>query len=44
MTYSAIGDDSTPDFFQVNSATGDVFLTQSVVSDMADSYRVRLEL
>ncbi|XP_041364041.1 cadherin-23-like [Gigantopelta aegis] len=42
VVYSAIGDDSAPSFFQVNGATGDVYMTQSIVSDTATSYRLRV--
>ncbi|KAL3878042.1 hypothetical protein ACJMK2_035678, partial [Sinanodonta woodiana] len=42
LSYSIIGDDSAPNFFDINSTTGIVTLRTSVQSDTIAAYRLRL--
>ena len=38
VTYSVIGDDDAPNYFQIDSATGQIRVRQSLLSDSASQY------
>ncbi|RUS85645.1 hypothetical protein EGW08_006591, partial [Elysia chlorotica] len=42
LTFSVIGDDAAPVFFNINSATGRVFSQASLFQDSSASYRLRV--
>ena len=44
LTYAIIGDDTAPNYFRINSTTGDVFLSSSVQFDTRSTYQVRLQV
>ena len=41
ITYSIVGDDTAPDFFEVNTESGQVRLAASVADELTELYRVR---
>ncbi|XP_041364042.1 protocadherin Fat 1-like [Gigantopelta aegis] len=44
LTYEIIGDDSAPIYFQINSLTGMITFVQPVLSDLSDSYQIRVRV
>ena len=44
LMYKIIGDDSAPIYFKINSLTGMITFAQPVLSDLSDSYQIRVQV
>ena len=42
VTYTINGDDSAPNYFSINSTTGEITLVQSLVEDTLTAYQLRI--